>query len=149
MISDVKVESMKKWNLLQITLCMSLVFFIARIIRDVLMKSQVITILFVLISPILLYGQHTPTADVSVGYSFLFLPKGDTLSLNGGNTGATFYINDWLGIAGEFAAYDGSLGIPGLIGETYMIGPRFSYRHWNRVTPFAQALVGGGHANTA
>ena len=50
---------------------------------------------------------------------------------------------------GDFGVYDGSLGIPGLIGETYTFGPRFSWRKRNRMIPFAQGVVGGGHANTS
>ena len=94
-------------------------------------------------------AQGTPKADVAVGYSLLFLPKGFTLTMNGGSVGASFNLNHWLGVAGDFGVYDGSPGIPGLVGETYTFGPRFSYRKWDRLCPFAQAVIGGGHANTA
>ena len=93
-------------------------------------------------------AQDAPKADVAVGYSLLFLPKGFTLTLNGGNVAGAFNINDWLGVVGDFGAYNGSPGIPGLTGETYTFGPRVSYRKWNRLTPFAQTVVGGGHANS-
>jgi hypothetical protein len=32
---------------------------------------------------------------------------------------------------------------------TYTAGPRISYRHWKRLTPFAQALFGGAHASSS
>ena len=93
-------------------------------------------------------AQDTPKADVSFGYSFLFVAKGFTLKMNGGDTAVAVNINHWLGVVSDLGVYDGSPGIPGLIGETYTSGPRFSYRRWNRVAPFAQAVVGGAHANT-
>jgi hypothetical protein len=74
--------------------------------------------------------------------------KGFTLKMNGGSGAVAFNINHWLGVVGDFGVYDGSLGIPGLIGETYTFGPRFSYRKSDRVVPFAQAVIGGGHANS-
>ncbi len=93
-------------------------------------------------------AQELPVADASVGYSFLFVAKGYTLKLNGGSSAVAFNLNRWLGIVSDFGAYDGSPGIPGLIGETYTFGPRFSYRKWNRLVPFAQGVIGGAHANT-
>jgi len=93
-------------------------------------------------------AQDVPAGDVAVGYSLLFIVKGFTLTMNGGSVSAAFNVNRWLGVTGDFGVYDGSGGIPGLIGETYTFGPRFSYRRWNRLTPFAQVVAGGGHANS-
>ncbi|HEY6271149.1 MAG TPA: hypothetical protein VIX19_04040 [Terriglobales bacterium] len=84
------------------------------------------------------HAQDIPAGDVAVGYSLLFLPKGFTLTLNGGNSAAAVNVNQWLGVVGDLGVYDGSPGTPGLIGETYMVGPRFSYRKWNRLTPYAR-----------
>ena len=33
--------------------------------------------------------------------------------------------------------------------STYLFGPRVSYRHYSRITPFGQVLVGAAHANAA
>lgn len=93
-------------------------------------------------------AQDIPKADLSVGYSLLFIAKGFTLTTNGGSGAVNFNVNHWLGIVGDFGVYDGSPGIPGLFGETYTTGPRFSYRRWNRLTPYVEGLVGGAHANT-
>lgn len=93
-------------------------------------------------------AQETPAADVSAGYSFLFVAKGFTLKLNGGNSAGAFNVNHWLGFAGDLGVYSGSPGIPGLIGETYTFGQRFSYRKWNRLVPFVQGVIGGAHSNT-
>ena len=112
------------------------------------MKKVLIAILALLVLAAVAHAQDFPLADASVGYSFLFVAKGYTLKLNGGSTAVAFNVNHWLGIVGDFGAYDGSLGIPGLIGETYTFGPRFSFRKWNRLVPFAQGDLGGAHANT-
>ncbi len=112
------------------------------------MKKLVLAAVVCALLPLLSRAQDTPQADASAGYSFLFVAKGFTLKMNGGSSAVAFTINHWLGVVGDFGVYDGSPGIPGLIGETYTFGPRFSYRRWNRLTPFAQAVVGGGHANS-
>lgn len=54
--------------------------------------------------------------------------------------------NPWLGVVGDFGAYQATPGSgTGLTGETYAVGPRFSYRKLGKVIPFAQLLAGGGH----
>jgi hypothetical protein len=112
------------------------------------MKKLVLAAVACALLPSLCGAQDTPKADVSAGYSFLFVAKGFTLSMNGGTSAAAININHWLGIVVDFGAYDGSLGIPGLIGETHTFGPRFSWRRWNRLIPLAQAVIGGAHANS-
>jgi hypothetical protein len=112
------------------------------------MKKFLLSAIALILFGTVCHAQVTPAADVSAGYSFLFVAKGFTLKLNGGNTAVAVNVNRWLGVAGDLGVYNGSLGIPGLIGETYTVGPRFSYRRWNRLVPFAQAVIGGAHANT-
>ena len=92
------------------------------------MKKAIAAMLAFLVLAGVALAQELPVADVSVGYSFLFVAKGFTLKLNGGSSAVAFNLNHWLGIVGEFGVYDGSLGIPGLVGETYTFGPRFAYR---------------------
>jgi hypothetical protein len=112
------------------------------------MKKLLWAVLAFSVLATLAYSQEVPVADVAVGYSLLFLPKGFTLTLNGGSGAAAVNVNHWLGVVGDFGVYNGSPGIPGLLGETYTVGPRFSWRKWSRLTPFAQGLIGGAHANT-
>jgi hypothetical protein len=92
-------------------------------------------------------AQTTPVADVSVGYSLIEVVKGYTLTNQGGSAAAAFNLNHVLGLVADFGVYHASS--IGLTSETYLFGPRFSYRHWDRLTPFAQALIGGGHASSA
>jgi hypothetical protein len=33
--------------------------------------------------------------------------------------------------------------------STYLFGPRISYRHWNRVTPFGEVLFGAERVSTS
>jgi len=112
------------------------------------MYKLILGMLLLSLSTTVVHAQETPKADISAGYSLLFIAKGFTLTMNGGSVAGAVNVNDWIGVVADFGAYDGSAGIPGLIGETYTFGPRFSYRKWNRLTPFAQVVIGGGHANT-
>jgi hypothetical protein len=112
------------------------------------MKKTVSVVIAILILSAISRAQELPASDVAVGYSLLFLPHGFTLTMNGGSGAAAFNINRWLGVVGDVGVFDGSPGIPGLVGVTYMAGPRFSYRKWNRLTPFAQGMIGGAHADS-
>lgn len=93
--------------------------------------------------PILARAQYTPAADVAVGYSLIQEVKTNGLTANGGSGSVAFNLNNWLGAVGDFGLYHSAPVAPGLAAGTYTFGPRFSYRHWGKVTPFAQALFGG------
>jgi hypothetical protein len=88
-------------------------------------------------------AQTTPAADVAVAYSPLYIVIQMVKAL-GGSASVAVNVNQWFGVAGDFGGYVGH--IPQILaGETYMAGPRFSYRKLNNVTPYAQALFGGSH----
>lgn len=94
-------------------------------------------------------AQVAPAADVSVQYSPLYILKGYTIWNNGVSGSASRNVNDWLGFVGDFGVYRGHVP-EALTGETYMVGPRFSYRKFDKVIPFAQdlflqGLFGGSH----
>jgi len=94
-------------------------------------------------------AQVAPAADVSVQYSPLYILKGYTIWNNGVSGSASRNVNDWLGFAGDFGVYRGHVP-EALTSETYMAGPRFSYRKFDRFVPFAQdlffqGLFGGSH----
>jgi hypothetical protein len=90
------------------------------------------------------HAQETPAVDVRVAYSPLYILKGFTIWMNGGSGSVAFNANHWFGIAGDFGAYVGHIP-QSFTGETYMAGPRFTYRKLNGFVPFAQALFGGSH----
>jgi len=88
-------------------------------------------------------AQDTPVADLAGGYPVIEVVKGFNITANGGSASVALNINHWLGAAGDFGLYHASPFGPGLSAGTYAFGPRFSYRHWGRFTPFAQVLLGG------
>jgi hypothetical protein len=94
-------------------------------------------------------AQVAPAADISVQYSPLYILQGYTIWNNGVSASAARNVNDWLGFVGDFGVYRGHVPEP-LTGETYMLGPRFSYRKFDKLIPFAQdlffqGLFGGSH----
>ncbi|MGB7022528.1 MAG: hypothetical protein WBD73_01910, partial [Candidatus Acidiferrales bacterium] len=98
------------------------------------------------------HGQNTPVADVAGGYSYLHLngSNGSSgVSLNGFSASLGVNANNWLGIVGDFGVYHGSPSGVGLTAETFMFGPRISFRESNRFVPFAQALFGGSHLSAS
>jgi|SRR5579871_2493522 hypothetical protein len=89
-------------------------------------------------------AQTAPSGDLSVGYSPLYILKGYTVWMNGARGTASFNINDWLSVAGDIGGYRGFVP-ESITGETYLFGPRISFRKQPRMTPFLQALFGGSH----
>jgi outer membrane protein OmpA-like peptidoglycan-associated protein len=110
----------------------------------------------------------TPTIEWFMGYSYLravpSLTAGNRMMwLNGGSTSVAFNLNRYFGIVGDFGGYNETRLLlatgnpPSAVGSaqsvqagtvfTYLGGPRLSFRKFDRVTPFAQVLVGGIHAS--
>lgn len=108
-----------------------------------LMLAAVIWAVFVTVAR----AQETPVADVAAGYSALYVVKGLTYYMNGGSASVAVNVNNWLGAVGDFGSYHAPSGLNNFTAETYVFGPRFSYRGWERLTPFGQVLVGGVHAS--
>jgi opacity protein-like surface antigen len=99
-------------------------------------------------------AQGKPKAEIAGVYSVtpaIFGP-----SCQGGGGSVALNLNNWIGIAGDLngcrSSRSSNFFSPG--GSitntqfTYLFGPRFSYRSMRRLTPYAQALVGGAHAGT-
>jgi hypothetical protein len=111
------------------------------------MKKLIIAVMaFSTVGP-LVHAQQAPAAEVAAGYSAVYVVKGFTFFMQGGSSSAALNVNNWLGVVGDFGAYHAPSGVSSLVAETYMLGPRFSYRQWERVIPFGQVLVGGMHAS--
>jgi outer membrane protein OmpA-like peptidoglycan-associated protein len=107
----------------------------------------------------------TPKVELFLGYSYLHavpgLAAGNRLVwLNGGSSSIAYNFNRYLGIVADFGAMTNSqLRFQGAYTSTvdvnnanvnvltYLFGPRLSFRKYNRITPFAQILFGGVHAN--
>lgn len=94
--------------------------------------------------------------DIFAGYSYLrFNPNTsgvNSFSMNGGSASLAYNATNWLSGVADFGAYhNGNILNTGFDGtlSTYLFGPRVSYRHYNRVTPYAQVLFGVAHAGAS
>jgi hypothetical protein len=106
------------------------------------MMWLVLTTLFITGS---VYAQETPRAEISVAYSFLRLGGTGGLNQNGGSVSIAGNVNRWFGVVGDVGGYHSSPFGASLNTYTFLVGPRFSLRGNDRVTPFVQVLVGGAH----
>jgi len=106
-----------------------------------------------------------PRFELFAGYSYVravpTLAAGNRLMwMNGGSASLAFNLNRYLGLVADFGAYTNSqMRFTGAYTSTvnvnnanvaafsYLFGPRLSFRNYDRITPFAQALFGGVHAN--
>jgi hypothetical protein len=91
------------------------------------------------------YAQDTPRGEVSMGYSFLRLGGTGGMNQNGGSVSIAGNVNRWFGIVGDLGGYHSSPFGASLDTFTFLVGPRFSLRRNDKVTPFVQVLVGGAH----
>ena len=95
-----------------------------------------------------LQAQETPAWDLSGGYSYLKADlRGSSFHLNGGGASVTENLNDWFGGRVEFNAYQGSVNGVNVSAQTATYGPVFTYRHFDKLTPFAHVQLGAIHAS--
>jgi opacity protein-like surface antigen len=99
---------------------------------------------------------ETPKVDLFAGYSYLQSNPSsanlDSFHLNGGSVSGAYNVTNWFGAVADFGAYtNGNIGRSGAGGttSTYLFGPRVSYRHFRRVTPFGQVLFGVARTNAS
>ena len=98
------------------------------------------------------YAQNTPKADVALGYSYLHFNgsnRASGINSNGFSGSLAYNFSRLLGVVADVGVYHGSVSGTGVNAESYMFGPRFSVRSNRKFTPFIQALIGGGHVNSA
>ena len=71
------------------------------------------------------------------------------MNLNGWNASITGNVNHWFGVVADFSGHYGTPSILGVGLETqvhsFLFGPRFTYRHSERITPYVHALFGASH----
>ena len=100
-------------------------------------------------------AQERQTVEVFAGYSYLranpSTSGSDGFSLNGGSASIAYNVNNWLSGVADLGGYHSgnilSSGVDGTL-STYLFGPRVSYRHFGRVTPFGEVLFGVAHAGS-
>lgn len=94
-------------------------------------------------------AQELPKIDASVSYSYLRANPATSgvggFNLNGGSAAASYNFRDWLSGVADFGGYhvghiDG-VNVDSHL-TTYLFGPRFTYRHYRRISPYAHALFG-------
>jgi hypothetical protein len=93
-------------------------------------------------------AQATPSWEAAGGYSYLWANvSGTSFHLQGGGGSLTENVNDWFGGRFEVAAYGGTLAGTNITAQTVTYGPVFSYRRFDRFTPFAHVQIGAVHAS--
>ena len=93
-------------------------------------------------------AQDVPRVEISGGYSFLDANLGGpTFHLNGGYASATEDLNSWFGGRVEFNGYAGTLSGTSVTAQTIMYDPVFSYRRFDRITPYANVGLGAIHGS--
>jgi opacity protein-like surface antigen len=100
--------------------------------------------------------ENAPKFDIFAGYSYLQANPGvsgvDSFHLHGGSASVAYNYNTWLSAVADFGGYNNGnvlgTGASGTL-STYLFGPRVTYRHIRRITPFGQVLFGVGHANSS
>ena len=104
-------------------------------------------------------GQEQPTLEAFVGYSNLRVRPANrglgSFSLGGGDFEGALRLSKWLSAVADVGVYATGRQASETIGidihgtaVSYLFGPRVSYRHWSRITPFGQVLFGVGHAGS-
>src|SRR5690348_11888412 len=97
-------------------------------------------------------AQERKTIDVFAGYSYVRANPASTgtdgFSLNGGSASVAYNFNNWLSGVADLGGYHSTnilgSGVDGTL-STYLFGPRVSYHHFGRVTPFGEVLFGVAH----
>jgi opacity protein-like surface antigen len=124
------------------------------------MKRKVVVSLLVFLSFAAVgRGQEYSKFDFFGGYSYARAnPSGSAVlpsfNMNGGEASLAYNRNNWLSGVMDFGGYRTSRLISGEPADfkgnmwTYLFGPRVSYRHLGRITPFAQTLFGIAHATS-
>jgi opacity protein-like surface antigen len=93
--------------------------------------------------------------ETFLGYTFTrFNAATDVpaFSSNGGSAQFVYNFNNWIGaVADVGAVHNGNISDINLDSTitNYLFGPRVTFRHWARITPYFQILFGGVYATTS
>lgn len=90
----------------------------------------------------------TPAYELSGAFSYVRADSNNSGGFNvlGGSGEFTYHVRQWIALTADGGGYH-FRGFPaGVSGTmyTYAAGPRITFRNYRRMTPFVQALVGGG-----
>ena len=119
------------------------------------MRKLIFFAVLLLAMPVFAQGQDAPKAELFGGYSYLRADDAnDGLDIHGWNASFAANLNKWVGLAADFSGHYGDATlVPGTKADLNMhiftVGPRFSYRGNDRVTPFAHVLVGAARVDSS
>ncbi len=108
----------------------------------------------VLSAPLLAQAQDAPRTEIFGGYSYLRADDNvDGIDLHGWNASFAGNFNKWFGLVADFSGHYGDVTLlPGLKADInahiFTVGPRFSYRGNERVTPFGHVLLGAARSGS-
>jgi hypothetical protein len=115
------------------------------------MKSCKFVLGALLVSGALMSAEEVtvPKYEIGVNYSWLHVNSANYDYQRTGNGGSGYFVynlNKTVGLVADFGGYANTrTGIDDKA-LTYLFGPRFSWRHYSRWTPYAQFLFGGAYA---
>ena len=89
-------------------------------------------------------AQEGSRAELFGGYEYLHLNPGGT-GCHGFGANLGYNLNNWLAAVGDLGICKETGGST-FHDVNYLFGPRFRYRSFGKVTPFAQVLFGDEHA---
>jgi len=115
--------------------------------RGTMKKLLLLLTLIMFVATPLLAQDEFPRAQVFGGYSYLSLDTSGLTSrqnFNGWNAQASFNVNRWLGLTGDFGGYYGNISRVSAHDYSYLFGPTVTFRA-EHVAPFVHALFGGSH----
>lgn len=114
------------------------------------MKRMLWIVPAILVLSMTAHGQYVPDWEIFGGYSYLRANvngSGSSFNLNGGEGALGENMNDWFGARFEVKAFDGTTAGTRVTAQTITFGPVFSYRKWERLTPYAEVEFGDVHAS--
>jgi opacity protein-like surface antigen len=121
--------------------------------RKLLMSAA----LLLLTLPLGAYAQDAPKVEIFGGYSYLRADDSfdDGLDLHGWNASGAANFTRYAGLVADFSGhynditFSPTLGKADISAHLFLVGPRFSYRGNERVTPFAHVLLGAARSHVS
>lgn len=119
--------------------------------RKLLISAALLLLAWPLNAP----AQDAPKAEIFGGYSYLRADDSfdDGLDLHGWNASAAINFTKYAGIVADFSGHYGDVRLSPTLGKAdisahlFLVGPRFSYRKHERLTPFGHVLLGAARSH--
>jgi len=115
------------------------------------MRKSLAVVAVIALFAIPMLAQDHPKADIFGGYQYTRINPGGGASgenFNGWNAAVTGWVNNYLGVTGDFSGAYKSIGGTAIRQYTFMFGPTIASHANEKFTPFAHVLLGGAHCTT-